>query len=205
MADARIIKKYPNRRLYDTTLSRYITLAHIKDLVMNRTEFQVIDAHSGDDLTRGILLQIILEQEGSGEPLFSTEALTHLIRFYGDTVQGLFSAYLEQSVALFIDQQKQLQEKVQTPMAVNPVAVMAELTQRNFDLWKGIQDSFLRAAGLATHTASRETPAASAAGTDAPGPKGTQPAEGEAPGGASTAADGASDGQPGEEDRSGSS
>ena len=95
MGTPRIIKKYPNRRLYDTETSTYITLAEVKDLVLQYKEFQVQDAKSGDDLTRAILLQIILEEESTGGlPMFSSDLLSQLIRFYGNAMQGVMGAYL---------------------------------------------------------------------------------------------------------------
>jgi len=107
----RLIKKYPNRRLYDTKTSSYITLVNVKDLVLKNQEFQVIDAKSGDDLTRSILLQIILEEEGGGAPMFSSDVLTQFIRFYGSAMQGMMGSYLERNVQLFNELQKRMQEQ----------------------------------------------------------------------------------------------
>ena len=109
----RLIKKYPNRRLYDTRTSSYITLAEIKQMVLKNEEFQVIDAKSGDDLTRPILLQVILEEESGGTPMFSSDLLSELIRSYGNTMQGLMGAYLERSIEAFHHMQKTLQEQSQ--------------------------------------------------------------------------------------------
>jgi polyhydroxyalkanoate synthesis repressor PhaR len=112
MASAlRLIKKYPNRRLYDTQTSTYITLADVKQLVLEQEEFQVIDAKSGDDLTRQILLQIILEEEQGGVPMFTSPVLTQIIRFYGNAMQGIMGSYLEKNVQAFIDIQNKLQEQ----------------------------------------------------------------------------------------------
>jgi polyhydroxyalkanoate synthesis repressor PhaR len=102
----RVIKKYPNRRLYDTDTSSYITLAEIKALVMKAVPFVVRDAKSGDDLTRSILLQIILEEETAGVPLFSESMLANIIRFYGHAMQGYMGTYLEKNLQLFMDMQK---------------------------------------------------------------------------------------------------
>ena len=108
----RLIKKYPNRRLYDTKTSSYITLADVKQMVIKQEEFQVVDAKSGDELTRQILLQIILEEEGSGGlPMFSSDLLSQLIRFYGNAMQGLMGTYLEKNIKAFHDIQKTLQEQ----------------------------------------------------------------------------------------------
>jgi polyhydroxyalkanoate synthesis repressor PhaR len=107
----RLIKKYPNRRLYDTKTSSYITLADVKQMVLKQEEFQVVDAKSGEDLTRQILLQIILEEESGGVPMFSSELLSQLIRFYGHAMQGLMGTYLEKNIRAFQDIQKTLQEQ----------------------------------------------------------------------------------------------
>ncbi|MBK6403397.1 MAG: polyhydroxyalkanoate synthesis repressor PhaR [Rhodocyclaceae bacterium] len=107
----RLIKKYPNRRLYDTRTSTYITLVDVKDLVLKHEDFQVIDAKSGDDLTRSILLQIILEEEAAGVPMFSSDVLSHMIRFYGNAMQGMMGQYLENNIKAFTDMQKKLQDQ----------------------------------------------------------------------------------------------
>jgi len=110
-AQARLIKKYPNRRLYDTRTSTYITLADVKDLVLRHEEFRVVDAKSGDDLTRSILLQIILEEEAGGAPMFTSDLLAQMIRFYGNAMQGMMGQYLENNVSAFTDMQTKLQEQ----------------------------------------------------------------------------------------------
>jgi polyhydroxyalkanoate synthesis repressor PhaR len=109
----RLIKKYPNRRLYDTKSSSYITLADVKQMVLKQEEFQVVDAKSGDDLTRQILLQIILDEESGGMPLFSSDLLSQLIRSYGNAMQGMMGTYLERNIRAFQDLQKTLQEQSQ--------------------------------------------------------------------------------------------
>jgi polyhydroxyalkanoate synthesis repressor PhaR len=122
MAALRLIKKYPNRRLYDTQTSTYITLADVKELVLAQAEFQVVDAKSGDDLTRPILLQIILEEEAEhGAPLFTPAVLSQIIRSYGNAMQGLMGSYLEKNVQAFMDIQKKLQEQSQTFYQTNKV------------------------------------------------------------------------------------
>ena len=107
----RTIKKYPNRRLYDTANSGYITLADVKQMVLEQIDFQVIDAKSGDDLTRPILLQIILDEESGGLPMFSSEMLTQMIRFYGTAQQTMMGQYMEQNVKAFLAIQKKLQDQ----------------------------------------------------------------------------------------------
>jgi polyhydroxyalkanoate synthesis repressor PhaR len=108
----RLIKKYPNRRLYDTRISAYITLSNVKEFVLSGESFKVLDAKTGDDLTRSILLQIIIEEESTGiAPLFTSELLAQLIRFYGHAMQVMLGNYLETNIKLFSDFQKNLQEQ----------------------------------------------------------------------------------------------
>ena len=109
-AGQRLIKKYPNRRLYDTQTSSYITLADVKQLVLGNEEFQVVDAKSDEDLTRSILLQIILEEEANGQPMFSSAALSQIIRYYGHAMQGMMGSYLEKNIQVFIDIQHKMAE-----------------------------------------------------------------------------------------------
>ena len=109
----RLIKKYPNRRLYDTKTSSYITLADVKQMVVKNEEFQVVDAKSSEDLTRQILLQIILEEESAGAPMFSSDLLSHLIRTYGNAMQGMMGSYLEKNIQAFQEMQKTIQEQSQ--------------------------------------------------------------------------------------------
>lgn len=110
-SQVRLIKKYPNRRLYDTKTSSYITLADIKQMVLKQEDFQVVDAKSGEDLTRQILLQVILEEESGGTPMFSSDLLSQLIRFYGNAMQGLMGTYLEKNIEAFQQMQKNLQDQ----------------------------------------------------------------------------------------------
>ncbi len=107
----RLIKKYPNRRLYDTKTSAYITLGDVKDLVIKFESFKVVDAKTAEDLTRSILLQIILEEESGGAPLFTSELLSGFIRFYGSAMQGMLGKYLENNMRTFVDFQHKLQEQ----------------------------------------------------------------------------------------------
>ncbi|MBS0343546.1 MAG: polyhydroxyalkanoate synthesis repressor PhaR [Proteobacteria bacterium] len=110
----RVIKKYPNRRLYDTETSSYITLAEVKQLVMSKAAFVVRDAKSGDDLTRSILLQIILEEEAGGAPMFSEQALASIIRFYGQAMQGYMGPYLEKNIQAMTELQARMAENAET-------------------------------------------------------------------------------------------
>ena len=118
---SRIIKKYPNRRLYDTETSSYITLQDVKKLVLEQVDFRVEDAKSKDDLTRSILLQIILEEESAGAPMFSSDMLSQIIRFYGNAMQGMMGTYLEKNIHTFIDMQKRLQEQSRQIYGQNPM------------------------------------------------------------------------------------
>lgn len=145
----RVIRKYANRRLYDTSESRYVTLEDIRQLIIDKEDFYVEDSKSGGDLTRNILLQIITEQENQGgeereQPMFSNKVLQQLIRLYGDSMQGSMSGYLEQSVSTFMDQQKLLREQMQQAMkanpiqAANPMEVMRKVAEQNLLLWKSL-------------------------------------------------------------------
>ena len=124
----RLIKKYPNRRLYDTKTSVYITLVDVKKLVVEGEEFQVVDAKTGEDLTRSILLQIILEEEAAGAPMFSSDVLSQFIRSYGNAMQGMLGSYLERNMQLFAEMQKSLREQSQK--------LYGDPTKLNEDLWK---------------------------------------------------------------------
>ncbi len=132
----RAIKKYPNRRLYDTRTSSYITLSDVKDMVMSCEPFAVVDAKTGDDITRSILLQIILEEESAGMPMFTTQALAQIIRFYGHTMQGLMGNYLEKNIQSFIDLQASLTEnsvlKMQQPLMQNFMGSYMEQSRQMF-------------------------------------------------------------------------
>jgi len=144
MADKRIIKKYPNRRLYDTEVSKYITLADVRGLVMKGADFGVVDTTNDEDITRAILLQIMLEEESGGQPLFSAHMLSQIIRFCGGTLQGLFARYLEQSLNVFAKQQQQFRET----WTKDPLKAVARMTQRNVEMWTEFQKDLLRAAGF---------------------------------------------------------
>lgn len=126
-ATLRLIKKYPNRRLYDTRTSSYITLADVKDLVLKHEQFQVVDAKTNEDLTRSILLQIILEEEAGGMPMFTSDLLAQLIRFYGNAMQGMVGNFLEKNMQTFVQVQKQLQEQSR--------ALYGDNGKINKDLW----------------------------------------------------------------------
>jgi polyhydroxyalkanoate synthesis repressor PhaR len=126
-AQSRLIKKYPNRRLYDTRTSTYITLADVKELVLAHEPFQVVDAKSGNDLTRAILLQIILEEEAGGAPMFSSDLLSQMIRFYGNAMQGMMGNYIENNIKSFTEVQAKLKEQAK--------ALYGETPGDSQDLW----------------------------------------------------------------------
>jgi len=144
MSAARVIKKYPNRRLYDTEESRYITLADVKDLVLNKIDFLVIDKKSGEDITRSILLQVISEQEQQGEAIMSQDFLSQVIRSYGNVMPGFIGNYLEQSLKLFMTQQQNLRSQVKRVVGIDPVVAVTDVAQKNFNRWKSLQDEVLR-------------------------------------------------------------
>ncbi len=154
--DVRLIKKYPNRRLYDTQTSTYITLADVKQLVLAHEIFRVVDAKSTEDLTRSILLQIILEEESGGVPMFSSNMLAQIIRFYGHAMQGMMGSYLEKNLQAFMEIQERMTEQskglygnqfgpevwtqfmnVQTPMMQN---MMNSYIEQSKNLFVQMQD-----------------------------------------------------------------
>lgn len=155
----RVIKKYPNRRLYDTDTSTYITLTEVKQLVMDSELFVVRDAKSNEDLTRSILLQIILEEEAGGAPMFSEGALANIIRFYGHSAQGFMGSYLEKNVQAFTDIQAKLAEQSKTmspemwaqfSSLQNPLmqGMMGNYVEQSKTMFDKMQEQMLGAFGL---------------------------------------------------------
>ncbi len=144
MSEPRVIKKYPNRRLYDTVESRYITLADVRRLVMDKVDFVVVDKKTQEDITRSILLQVISEQEHAGEPMMSQDFLAQVIRAYGGAMQGMVGDYLEQSLKLFVAQQAQLRDRVRSMVGIDPMSTMTSLAHDNFQRWRQMQDAFFR-------------------------------------------------------------
>lgn len=129
----RILRKYTNRRLYDTSKSCYVTLEDVKQLVLSGEQFQVQDSKTGADLTRNILLQIISEQEADGHgTLLTNQVLQQLIRFYGDPMQGMMGQYLEQSIAAFLEHQDRIREMFG---AANPLTMMNRIADQNMAVW----------------------------------------------------------------------
>ena len=153
----RIIKKYPNRRLYDTEISRYITLDDVRKLVVSGIDIHVTDVKTEEDLTRSVLLQIISEQEHEGKPIFNTPMLTQLIRFYGNAYQSAFSDYLQKSLEMFTAQQQGIQKNLEQAVTSNPfTAKMNEMTEQNLEAWRQMQNSFFQAAGFTGKDGKRE-------------------------------------------------
>jgi polyhydroxyalkanoate synthesis repressor PhaR len=144
MNEPRVIKKYPNRRLYDTVDSKYITLADIRRLVLERVEFTVIDKKTEEDITRSILLQVIAEQEHEGEPMMSEDFLSQVIRAYGGAMQGFVGNYLEQSLKLFTAQQQQLRDRMRSMVGMEPFGTVNGLAERNLAQWKTLQEQMLQ-------------------------------------------------------------
>ncbi len=141
----RVLKKYPNRRLYDTQTSSYITLADVKQMVLDGETFEVRDAKSGDELTRSILLQIILEEETGGVPMFSTQMLAQVIRFYGHAMQGMMGAYLETNLQSFVDMQARLASQskgIYDPSSFTP-ELWAKYMTGQAPLMQGLMGNYL--------------------------------------------------------------
>jgi polyhydroxyalkanoate synthesis repressor PhaR len=136
MAAERLIKKYPNRRLYDTAESRYITLDEVRQMVLEEIPFKVIDRQSEEDITRNILLQIIMEQESGGEPLFSADVLARFIRNYGEAAQSGFAEYLDTSLRFFSEQQKTMQEQMGKVLEGTPMDYWMKLGEQNIKAWQ---------------------------------------------------------------------
>ena len=141
----RLIKKYPNRRLYDTKTSAYITLGDVKDLVLKYETFKVVDAKTGDDLTRSILLQIILEEETGGVPLFSCDLLSGFIRFYGSATQGMLGKYLENNMKTFVDFQQKLQEQSRSMYGGDSASAQADFWNQFLNFQQPAMQSMMTA------------------------------------------------------------
>ncbi|MBT9596786.1 MAG: polyhydroxyalkanoate synthesis repressor PhaR [Vitreoscilla sp.] len=141
----RILKKYPNRRLYDTSASTYITLADVKKMVLEGIEFEVRDAKTGDDLTRSILLQIILEEETGGAPMFTATMLAQIIRFYGHAMQGMMGSYLEKNLQTFVEMQARMAEQARglyDPKAFTP-EMWAQFMSGQAPVMQGLMGNYL--------------------------------------------------------------
>ncbi len=155
MTANRVIKKYPNRRLYDTEISSYITIEDVRQLIVDGEDFEVRDAKTGEDLTRQVLLQIITEHEQDGQPMLSTQLLSQIIRFYGDSLQGFMGSYLDRSMQTFLEQQQQFRQQMGSMLGQTPWAMMNQLTERNMAMWQEFQRNLIGGMG---RTGSAGTP-----------------------------------------------
>ena len=144
MSNERVIKKYANRRLYDSTGSRHVTLDDIRKMIVSGEKVKVVDDKSGEDLTRAVLLQVIAEQEQFGTPVLSTELLEGIIRFYGNPVQEMLTRYMEQSIGAIARQQQAMRAEMAKVME-NPLTPIAEFARQNMDQWGKMQASVLSA------------------------------------------------------------
>jgi polyhydroxyalkanoate synthesis repressor PhaR len=147
MSEKRVIKKYANRRLYDATASRHVTLDDLRKLIVSGEQLKVVDDKSGEDVTRATLLQIIAEQEQFATPVLSTELMETVIRFYGNPVQEMLTRYLEQSVGTVLRQQQELQAQMAKALEA-PMAPIADLARQNMALLSTMQSSVLSAFGM---------------------------------------------------------
>ncbi|WP_317931526.1 polyhydroxyalkanoate synthesis repressor PhaR [Halioxenophilus sp. WMMB6] len=137
-----IIKKYPNRRLYDTSKSQYINLEYIKSLVMSHQEFKIVDSKTEDDLTKSILLQIITEQETNDQQsVLTNQVLKQLIRFYDTDMQVFLRMYLEQSMANFLDQQEAMQSVMRNIIDKSPIGIFGQMVEKNMDFWRSVANT----------------------------------------------------------------
>jgi polyhydroxyalkanoate synthesis repressor PhaR len=145
MSQERLIKKYANRRLYDASQSRHITLDDIRGLIVKGEKVRIVEDKTGHDITRHILLQVIAEQEQFGRPILSTTVLESIIRFYGNPMQGFLAGFLEKSVETFLHQQDSLQAQISKIVASTPLATVADLTRQNIEALARMQESMLSA------------------------------------------------------------
>jgi polyhydroxyalkanoate synthesis repressor PhaR len=143
MSKPRVIRKYANRRLYDTEASRHINKEDVRKLIASGHDVRIVDEGSGDDITRSVLLQLVAEQELGGQPVLSDEMLTQIIRFYAHPMQGVLGSYLQQSFESFLQQQSTLQEQMQEMMKSGPFAVMKDVAKQNMEAWQSMQRAFL--------------------------------------------------------------
>ena len=158
MAEERLIRKYANRRLYDAQDSRHVTLDDLRKLIGAGQRIKVIDDKSGEDVTRGMLLQIIASQEQFGTPVLSTQLLEAIIRFYGNPIQQMLTTYLEQSIGGLLRQQSVMQTEMAKALET-PMAPIAEMARQNMQMWAKMQASMLSAFTPAPSSAAPEKPA----------------------------------------------
>jgi len=145
MSQERLIKKYANRRLYDASQSRHITLDDIRGLIVKGEKIKVVEDKTGNDITRHILLQVIAEQEQFGRPVLSTKVLEAIIRFYGNSLQGYLANFLERSVEMFLNQQEAVQAQLSKIVSSTPLSAVADLTRQNLEALAKVQETMLKA------------------------------------------------------------
>lgn len=143
MAKTRLIKKYANRRLYDTESSSHVTLDGIHDLIVAGHDVQIVDETTGNDISRTILLQIIAERESGGRPMLDADFLMRIIRLYGNPMQDMVGEFLSKSFDTFMGQQAEFKEQMRAAMAATPIETMQNLTTENLKAWQSMQDAFL--------------------------------------------------------------
>ena len=143
MSKTRLIKKYANRRLYDTEASAHVTLDGIRDLIVAGHDVKIVDETTGDDISRAILLQIIADRELGGRPMLDADFLMGLIRMYGNPMQDMVGEFLTRSFDTLMEQQNQYQEQMRKAMEASPLAAMQKLTAENLKSWQAMQDAFL--------------------------------------------------------------
>ncbi len=148
MTEPRIIKKYSNRRLYDTLDSRYVNLSEVRELVLADIDFNVVDVSTGNDITRQILLQVIAEQEMGGQPMFTKDLLVQMIRFYGGAFQSVFTDYLTKTANMLNDQHKTYQDQWNEMFNAAGMPQMGDIAQQNMKVWTDMQQQMLRMYGL---------------------------------------------------------
>jgi hypothetical protein len=175
MSQERLIKKYANRRLYDASVSRHVTLDDIRELIIKGEKIRVVEDKSGEDITRLILLQVIAEQEQFGRPILSTPLLESIIRFYGNGLHEYMGRYLERSVEAFTQQQQSVQTQLAQLMQHTPMTAMAELARQNMEAWQKMQSSmfnpgFNPGANAGAHPGTAESPPPAAPPNAAPEP-----------------------------------
>ena len=181
MESPRLIKKYANRRLYDTVDSRHVTLSDLRGMIVSGTDIRVVEETSGEDITRSLLLQIIVDRERAGQPLLSEMLLAQLIRFHGNPMQGMMADYLQRSVDAFLDQQRNVQTRFQSALSSTSVDTLRELMRSNAAAWEAMM-------GLSTSAADGpEARASSDQAHDSADARGDRPADSRADGQASGA------------------
>jgi polyhydroxyalkanoate synthesis repressor PhaR len=166
-----ILKKYPNRRLYDTETSAYVTLEDVRRMILAKDPVKVLDSKTGKDLTRSVLLQIIAEQESEGhEPLLTNKVLEQVVRFYGDSMQGVLGRYLEQSIMTFLEQQELYQRRMREVLNANPLRLMQRFADQNISFLRNLMQNAAepRRGGEARASVDTTPPASSAELDDLP-------------------------------------